>query len=135
MVKMVNLKKSSSDRKAEKSADGMILPTAMAPDDEGLRLDLDHHHLAKLGVHGDMKSGDPVEFHGRGVVEHSETRSSDEGEKHSATIRMHKGAIDHEAPRGEPERDKTEIRGDLEKSYAGVHEKALPDKKGGGAAK
>ncbi len=134
MVKMVNLKKSKSDSKAEKSADGMVLPAAMAPDDAGLRLDLDHHHLEKLGV-GNMDHGDKVHFEGHGVVERAESHSDGGEARHSATVRFHKGGMDHEQPRGEPQRDKTEIRGDLEKSYAGVTDKALPDKKGGGAAK
>ncbi len=134
MVKMVNLKKSKSDSKVEKSAEGMLQNPAMSPDDAGLRLDLDHHHLEKLGV-GNMDHGDKVHFEGHGVVERSESHSQDGEAHHSATVRFHKGGMDHEQPRGEPGRDKTEIRGDLEKSYAGVHEKALPDKKGGGPAK
>lgn len=134
MVKMVNLKKSKSDKKVDDAALGHPQSAAMNPEDSGLRLDLDHHHLEKLGVGGDMKSGDKVEFHGHGVVERSETRSQDGADRNSATIRIHKGGIEHEAPKGEPARDKTAIRGDLEKSYADVQDKALPDKKGGGKA-
>ena len=134
MVKMVNLKKSKSDKKVEGDALGHVQNAAMSPDDVGLRLDLDHHHLEKLGV-GNMDHGDKVHFEGHGVVERAESHSDGGEARHSATVRFHKGGMDHEQPRGEPTRDKTEIRGDLEKSYAGVHEKALPDKKGGGPAK
>jgi len=46
---------------------------------------------------GRLKSGHPVAFHGRGVVERSESRSTDEGERHSATLRLHHGAVEHHA--------------------------------------
>jgi hypothetical protein len=134
MVNMVSLKKTKSDKKSENSALGMVQSAAMSPDDAGLRLDLDHHHLEKLGV-SDMDHGDKVHFEGHGVVEKAESHSVNGEARHSATVRFHRGGMDHEQPRGEPTRDKTAIRGDLEKSYAGVQEKALPDKKGGGAAK
>jgi len=128
MVKMVSLKKSAADRKAEKDAMGETAMANPRDEDMGVTVHLDHHHLTKMGVHGDLKSGDGVEFHGKGQVERSETRSTPDGDKHSATLRIHRAGMDHDAPRGGDE-EKRDVRGDLEKSYAGVEEKALPEGK------
>lgn len=136
MVKMVSLKKSAADRRAEKDALGTTDVPSVPAEDEGVSVNLDHHHLMNMGVGGGMKSGHKVELHGTGTVERSETRSTKDGERHSATIRLHRGALEHEPdePRDGDER-RTQLRGDLEKAYAGVDGKSLPDKKSSGAAK
>jgi hypothetical protein len=134
MVKMVSLKKSSADKRAEKDALGSPDVVNVPAENEGVTVNLDHHHLMKMGVGGGMKSGHKVEFHGAGIVERSETRTDKDGDHHSATIRLHRGSLDHEVPRGGDE-EKRSVRGDLEKAYAGVADKDLPDKKSAGAAK
>ena len=136
MVKMVSLKKTAAERRAEKDALGEASTARPLTEDEGVTVHLDHHHLMKMGVGGGMKSGHDVEFHGKGTVERSETRSTPEGERHSATLKLHRGALEHEPERGTAsDEDRAGIKGDLEKSYAGVADKALPDKKSSAAAK
>ena len=114
MSKMVNLKRPKSDRKGDGAE------VAAYPGDDGVSVHLDHHHLTKLGVGGALKSGDQVEFVGRGHVEHSSTTTDKEGERHSATIRLHKGALEHE-PAKDEERD--ELKGELAKNYDAADKK------------
>jgi hypothetical protein len=133
MVKMVSFKKTAADKREEKDALGEP-QTATADFDHAVTMHLDHHHLAKLGISSGMKSGEKCEFHGRGVVENSHTSSDKGGDRHSATLRFSHGWMDHEAPRGGDE-ERRSVRGDLEKAYAGVQEKGLPDKKSSGPAK
>jgi hypothetical protein len=74
-----------------------------SPEEMGVAVHLEHHHLMRLKgadgkpIAGRMKSGNPVTFAGRGKVERSESRSTPDGERHSATIRLHHGAIAHRA--------------------------------------
>jgi hypothetical protein len=42
-----------------------------------------------------------------------------DGERHSATIRLHENSLEHESERGAKE-EKGEIRSALEKNYAGM---------------
>jgi hypothetical protein len=115
MVKMVSLKKSSADRRAEKDALGSPTVPYVPAEDQGVTVNLDHHHLMNMGVEGGMKSGHKVDFHGTGTVERSETRSTPEGDKHSATLRLHRGAIEHEPE--EKEEEKGEIRTEISKAH------------------
>lgn len=131
MVKMHNLRRSSSDVKADKAASGNKNgePTSyVAPEDEGARFELEHHHLVKMGLGGNLKSGDEMEFHGKGTVEKSETRSSPEGDRHSATVRFHKGGIDDSGAKAVTrETEGKGLRSELEKVH-GKSEAASGDK-------
>lgn len=87
------------------------------------QIHLSHHHLMKMKhadgkpLAGRLKAGDEFEFHGKGTVARSSTDSSEDGEKHSATITLHKGAMKM-ADRPDPEDDaRSEIRSSLEKAY------------------
>lgn len=125
MVKMHNLRRTATDIKAEKSALGKDSEHAyVPPEDDGARFELEHHHLTKLGIGGDLKSGDTLHFHGHGTVEKSESRSSPEGDRHSATIRFHHGAIDHERSKGDEAEGKSGLRNELEQVHGKVEEKA-----------
>ena len=63
MVKMVRLEKTASDRRAEKDALGEPGIASVVPDgDSGISIHLDHHHLEKMGIGGDLKSGGKVEL-------------------------------------------------------------------------
>jgi len=122
MTKMVSLKKSAADRRTEKDALGETAAVVdESPEHEGIAVHLEHHHLMKLGVGGALKSGHKVELHGAGTVERSETRSTKDGERHSATIRLHKGAIEHEADRDE-ERDN--LRSEIAKNTDAMEKQA-----------
>ncbi len=127
MVKMNNLRRTTADVKAEKTGLGVkreggansAPDVYVPPEDEGARMEFEHHHLMKMGLGGALKSGQEVEFHGKGTVERSESRSTPEGERHSATVRFHHGAADHDGEEtGAEERGK--LRSDLEKAHAGA---------------
>ena len=99
MPRMVSLKRPKGDADKEK----LSVPDAYRnADDDGPSMNLEHHHLMKMKdgdgepIAGRLKSGHQVEFHGSGVVERSETKSGKDGDQHSATIRMHKGSLEHE---------------------------------------
>ena len=114
MVKMVRLEKSASDRKAEQDADGQPGIASVVPDgDSGITLHLDHHHLEKLGVGGGLKSGGKVELSGKGTVLRSESRSTEDGDKHSATIHLSHGNMDYE---GSKDDERADLRGEIEKN-------------------
>lgn len=128
MVKMSNLRRTAADVKAEKSAlgekKGSDSPSAyVQPEDDGARFELEHHHLMKMDLGGKLKSGDEMEFHGKGTVEKSETRSSPEGDRHSATVRFHHGGVDGEFKSGDGEERKA-LRSDLEKAHGKAEERA-----------
>lgn len=95
-MKMVSLRAPKSDGDTQQPA------MAESPENEGVAVHLDHHHLTKLGLGGSLKSGDDVEFNGRGKVERSETRTDKDGERHSATLRFHKGSVEHEGDIDDP---------------------------------
>lgn len=133
MVKMVSLKKTAADRAAEKKAMGEASNITGPDQNEGVMVHLDHNHLTKMGLHGDLKSGDGIEFHGKGEVERSETRSTPDGDRHSASLRIHKAGYERDVKSGGDE-EKRSVRGDLEKAYSGVEDKSLPDKGGKGKA-
>jgi hypothetical protein len=139
MVKMHDIRRTATDVKAEKKALGRDSETAyVPPEDDGARFELEHHHLTKMGLNGDLKSGDTVHFHGHGTVERSETRSSPDGDKHSATLRFHHAGAEHEPVNGEARKD---LRNELEQVHGKVAEKAstkaaaadkkVPEKAGG----
>lgn len=123
MPRMVSLKRSKADSEKERGVNGPATADYSNPDDEGVAVNLDHHHLMKLKggdgepIAGRMKSGHKVSFSGEGTVERSESRSGKDGERHSATIRLHKGSMEHE-PGQEDERE------GLRSELAATHEKA-----------
>jgi hypothetical protein len=127
MVKMHNLKRTKADVAEEKKAlgadrTGDVTHAYVTPEDEGARMEFEHHHLEKMGLGGNLKSGQEMEFHGRGTVEKSETRSEGGKERHSATIRFHKGGVDGEFKSGDGEERKA-LRSDIEKSHGASEEK------------
>lgn len=128
MVKMVSFKKSAADRDEEKTALGEGGLATVPAENEGVHVNLDHHHLKKLGVDGDLRGGDDVEFHGRGKVERSETHSGPDGDRHSATLRLHKGAIEHDLGERDRGDERGKLRGEIEKNTK-AYEKEAEGKK------
>ena len=122
MARMVSLKRPKGDADKEK----LSVPAEYHnPGDDGPSMNLEHHHLMKMKdgdgepIAGRLKSGHQVEFHGTGVVERSETRSGKDGDQHSATIRMHKGSLEHEPDADEERADlRNEITRNTEASEA-----------------
>ena len=124
MVKMHDLRRTKADVSAEKKAMGADrkgeAPTAVyvPPEDEGARMEFEHHHLEKMGVGGSLRHGDNVEFRGKGIVEKATS-----GEQNSATIRFHHGGVDGEFKGGDGE-ERMALRSDLEKAHGKAEEKA-----------
>lgn len=137
MTKMVSLKKSAADRRAEKDAMGSRDVVSVPAENEGVTVNLDHHHLMNMGVGGGMKSGHKVSFNGTGTVERSESRSTPEGERHSATLRLDRGGIEHEGDEAEEERGeiKTEIMSAHDKAEQGRVDREAKAKSGKSGAK
>jgi hypothetical protein len=100
MSGMVSLKRPPADLKKQRERLNASPQPYTSPDDQGLRLELEHHHLMALKgddgqpIAGGLKSGDGLTFHGVGKVERSESRSTPDGERHSATVRIHRGAVE-----------------------------------------
>lgn len=121
MVKMVNLRRTKTEKKAVSKAMGEAVP---AQADEGdMRVHLDHHHLTKMGMDGALKSGDKVRMHGEGTVESSSTRSEGGEDRHSATLRLHRGGVEQYDDGERDAKNRGDIRGDLEAAH-GAAEKA-----------
>lgn len=118
MVKVVSLKRSATERKAERESLGMPHEATAgdSPEDRGIAVQLEHHHLQKMGVGGALKAGDKVHFTGHGEVEHAESRSDKRGERHSARLRLHRGGVDHESAKSDGDGD-SDIKRDLKSSY------------------
>lgn len=118
MVRMVSLKKSAADRRAEKEGMGSRDVVSVPAENEGVTVNLDHHHLMNMKVGGGMRQGHKVEFGGTGTVEHySEGSGPDGSPRMSARLRLDRGGMDHEGdekadPRGE-------LKGELRKAVAG----------------
>jgi hypothetical protein len=119
MARMVGLKRPKSD-------DAGAPETMASPANDGVAIHLEHHHLMKMKdadgepIAGRLKSGHKVEFHGTGTVERSETQSTPEGDRHSATIRLHKGAVEHEAS---PDEERDELRDEIARNTAAAEAK------------
>jgi hypothetical protein len=99
MSPMVSLRRPPADLKKQRERMNGPPTPYTSPDDQGLRIDLEHHHLMALKgadgqpIGGSLKSGDAVGFQGMGKVERSESRSTPDGERHSATVRLHRGTV------------------------------------------
>lgn len=111
MARMVSLKRP----KEAKDESG---PTAeyRNPDDEGVAVHLDHHHLEKMGLGGQLKNGHKVSFSGEGTVESASSRSDKGGERHSATLRLKRGGVEHKSSYKD-DGDGDDLKGELAKNY------------------
>lgn len=110
MVKMVSLK---APKELEKGKEAPVV--SGYPEQEGVAVHLEHRHLKKLGLaDGSLKNGDKVEFHGAGHVERASSSSDAEGEHHTATLRLHRGALEHEMPE---DGKREELREEVAKNY------------------
>lgn len=83
MVKMVDMKRTKADKKAEREKyDGHKIGEDDYP--YGLSISLDHHSLKKLGMHeGEMpKVGSKIKIHAHAHVKSTSEDSRDSGRKH-----------------------------------------------------
>lgn len=127
MTKMASMKKSASDRDAEKKAMGETAggPLQNSEDREGPTVHLESHHLKNMGM-SDLSSGDKVRMEGEGHVEHSE--SGKDGDTMRATVRFHKMGGELKSPRGD-EDERGALKGELMKA----HDEAAERKDSGAA--
>src|SRR6185312_7773188 len=125
MVKMVKLEKSAADKRADSDADGSSKIIDVPDEHSGVTVNLDHHHLMKMGVGGGLRAGDKVEMPMRGSVIRSESRSTPEGERHSATVHMTHGGMDWE---GSKDNERAGLRDEISR----IAEKGSDGDKGKG---
>jgi hypothetical protein len=113
-MKVVALKRTAAEKKAEKTAGGFV-----NPDDEGgITVHLGHDHLKKMGLAGSLKSGDRFKLKGHGRVEESETRSGKDGERHSARLRLEHAGVDGAEPDVDDKtKERAGRRSDIERAY------------------
>lgn len=102
---MQSLKRPPADLKKQRERMNAPPTPYTSPDDQGVSVNFEHHHLMALKgadgqpIAGRMKSGHRVSFAGQGIVERSESRSTPDGERHEATIRLHRGEVTHKGDR------------------------------------
>jgi hypothetical protein len=118
-MKEVSLKKSAAERKAAEPTNGEYHD----PETDGVAIHLEHHHLEKMGLGGELKSGDKFHMRGHGHVESSESRSGNDGERHSARLRMTHAGIEHEAAKDGRE-DKEGLRKELDSAFESAKTKS-----------
>lgn len=111
MVKMVSLKCTDADYRAESNALG-IPGTLNGPD--AFDVHMDHHHLKKLGLDGPLPHGHEITLHAKGELVGSHMHDVDGEPRNSATFRFHHAGVEHEAPTGDGHSD---IRQDLGNSF------------------
>lgn len=93
MPPLKSIQMTATERKAQQKRFSEAQPYV---DDGGVTMHLDHDHLTKMGVGGNLKSGQKVRIGGMGEVRSSETRSDNGGDRHSATVRLtHMGVAPH----------------------------------------
>lgn len=116
-MKLVSLKKSAGERKADEK-DGMV--SGPYGGDDGVTVHLEPHHLEKLGLGGKLKSGHKFKIEGRGHVEESESRSGKEGERHSARLRITHAGVEHKDADGDNDGDMDERGAEKSKRNADI---------------
>lgn len=107
-MKVVALKKSAADRKADK--DSGSVPYG---DEEGLSVHLSDRHLKKMGIDGNLTPGRKVKLRGHGHIQ------SAEKDGHARLTLTHAGMEQH----GEPDADDKSSerkgrRSDIEQAYS-----------------
>lgn len=107
-MKMVSLKRTAAEKKAENSAEGV---DDIDDSRDGADLHLEGPHMEKMGVDSTLPHGHPITLHAEGVVH----RSSDGPEGGRMTIRVHKAGAEYDAPKEEKEKS---LRGEIEKNTA-----------------
>jgi hypothetical protein len=106
MVKMVSMKETKTERKAD---DKSLAGAPLAAND-GVMLHLEHHHLAHMGIDGTLPHGTAINFAGKGEVRSSGTHNGPDGPRHHMTIALHKAGME-EADGPDDKRDA--LRGDI----------------------
>ena len=111
MVKMVSMKRTAADKKAESSADGML---GRGTDRDGVHVHLDHHHIQKMGLDRMPQAGDEVEFAGKGKVVSAHTSDDGDGPRHHMTLMLHRAGVESKGEDADERREG--LREDIEKA-------------------
>lgn len=115
-MKMVSLKRSAADKKAEK--DARAEPSGIDDSMDGADLHLEDHHMEKMGISPTLPHGHPITLHAEGTIH----RSSDGPEGGRMTIHVHKAGADYDEPQAEREGS---LRGEIEKNTRDEDAKAV----------
>jgi len=114
MVKMVSLKRTAAEKKADNSAEGRADGYET---EDGADLHLDGSHLKKMDEKGEttapissLPHGHEVHFEGHGTIH----RTSDGPEGGRVHIKVHRLGADYDDPKGE--REEGSVRDNLERS-------------------
>jgi hypothetical protein len=106
-MKMVSLKRSKADKDVSKDAGAML--STIDDSQDGADLNLEDHHMEKMGISPTLPHGHPISLHAEGTVH----RSSDGPEGGRMTIRVHKAGAEYDEPAAEKEGS---LRGEIEKN-------------------
>jgi hypothetical protein len=127
MAKMVDLKRTPAERKAEKEK--YDKPGHLGGDDYGygLTVRLDHEHLKKLGVTKMPKAGDTLHIHSKAHVKSTSEHSEGGGDRKHMELELRHMAIGAQA-------DDDNTDDDAENNLAGA-KSAMDEALGGGKKK
>lgn len=127
MAKMVDLKRTAAERKAERAK--YDKPGHIGGDDYGygLTVRLDHEHLKKLGITKMPKAGDVLHLHSKAHVKSTSEHSEDGGDRKHMELELRHMAI------GATERAKEEDvqEGNLTGAKAAMDQALDKQEKGG----
>lgn len=114
-MKMVSLKRTAAEKKAEGSADGMS--NSVDDSRDGADLHLEDNHMEKMGISPNLPHGHPITLHAEGTIH----RASDGPEGSRMTIRVHKAGAEYD----DPKEQEGGLRGEIEKNTQDADKKAL----------
>jgi len=118
MAKLVALRKTAADKRAEEAAgsDHSVSMPMDSHDDAGPTMHLLSHHLNKMGVEGELPEGHEFEF--RGHVEAHQTGHDGGEDRSHMRIRITHGGTD------KPKAEHGDLRSELKKNKESAEKKA-----------
>jgi hypothetical protein len=128
MAKMVDLKRTPAERKAEQAK--YDKPGRIGGDDYGygLTVRLDHEHLKKLGITKMPKAGDVVHLHSKAHVKSTSEHSEDGGDRKHMELELRHMSLGAQA-------DDDNTGGDEGESHLAGAKSAMDAALGGGKKK
>jgi hypothetical protein len=119
-VALKNMRRTAAERKSDSPDDGPA--STRVPEHDDVEVQLQHHHIEKLGLKGPLPHGTKIQFTGEGEIADSGTREgySDAEPQHHMTLRLRRAELDQ--GNGADERRK-DVRGDVERAADQVEQK------------
>jgi hypothetical protein len=109
-MKVVALKKSAAEKKSDKESGSM--PYGGIDGEEGISVPLEHGHLEKMGVNGELTPGHKVKFRGHGHVKMAEK------DGHARLMLTHAGMEHGEPDADDKNSERKGRRSDIERAYS-----------------